>query len=72
MTTHIEYIKQAASTIIVTHRAERIARGSPSRGVGSGSRMRRFVCDCTPPVIVRTARDSFDAMCHHCTGEFHV
>lgn len=48
------------------------SRGGTSRGVGSGSRLRRFVCDCTPPVIVRTARDSFDATCHHCTGEFHV
>lgn len=47
-------------------------RGGTSRGAGSGSRMRRFVCDCNPPVIVRTARDTFDATCHHCTGEFHV
>ena len=46
-------------------------RGGTSRGTGSGSRMRRFICDCTPPVIVRTARDTFDATCHHCTGEFH-
>lgn len=47
-------------------------RGGTSRGAGSGSRMRRFVCDCVPPVIVRTARDSFDAHCDHCSEAFHV
>jgi hypothetical protein len=46
-------------------------RGGKSRGTGSGSRLRRFVCDCEPPVIVRVARDVFEAHCDCCNGAFH-
>jgi hypothetical protein len=46
-------------------------RGGQSRGTGSGSRLRRFVCDCEPPVIVRVARDVFEAHCDCCNGAFH-
>lgn len=46
-------------------------RGGQSRGQGSGSRLRRFVCDCEPPVIVRVARDEFAAHCDCCNGAFH-
>jgi hypothetical protein len=46
-------------------------RGGQSRGAGSGSRLRRFVCDCEPPVIVRVARDVFEAHCDCCNGAFH-
>jgi hypothetical protein len=43
-------------------------RGGKSRGVGSGSRLRLFQCECIPPVKVRVARDLFDANCN-CCGE---
>ena len=47
-------------------------RGGKSRGIGSGSRLRRYICECTPPVIVRVSRDDFAAHCDHCTESFHV
>lgn len=46
-------------------------RGGKSRGAGSGSRLRKFCCDCTPPIIARVARDEFDATCNICNGPFH-
>lgn len=47
------------------------SRGGTSRGAGSGSRMRKFVCGCEHPVIVRVARDEFDATCNICNDHFH-
>ena len=47
-------------------------RGGKSRGKGSGSRLRRYVCECDPPVIVRVSRDDFAAHCDHCSEAFHV
>jgi len=47
------------------------SRGGKSRGVGSGSRMRKFVCGCDTPVIVRVARDEFHAHCDICNAAFH-
>lgn len=47
------------------------SRGGKSRGAGSGSRMRKYVCDCEQPVIVRVARDDFHAHCDICTHAFH-
>lgn len=46
-------------------------RGGRSRGPGSGSRLRLFVCDCNPPVRVRVARDEFLATCLKCSKPFH-
>ena len=43
-------------------------RGGKSRGVGSGSRLRLYVCAC--PVRVRVASDSFDATCNVCHTAF--
>ena len=45
-------------------------RGGKSRGKGSGSRLRRYVCGCNPPVIVRVSRDNFHAHCDICTEAF--
>jgi hypothetical protein len=47
-------------------------RGGSTRGAGSGSRLRLFVCNCNPPVRVRVARDefSFYAMCLTCNSAF--
>ena len=47
-------------------------RGGKSRGPGSGSRLRLFVCDCNPPIRVRVARDedSFSALCLTCGSAF--
>ena len=46
-------------------------RGGKSRGAGSGSRLRKFICDCAPPVIVRASRDELDATCNCCGALFH-
>jgi hypothetical protein len=43
-------------------------RGGVSRGAGSGSRMRKYVCDCG--VIVRAARDNLNATCNDCGSAF--
>lgn len=45
------------------------SRGGQSFGKGSG-RMRKFVCDCTPPVIVRAGRDELAAHCDLCGSAF--
>lgn len=45
------------------------ARGGKSHGKGSG-RMRKYVCGCEHPVIVRVARDDFAAHCDHCGEPF--
>lgn len=44
------------------------AKGGKSRGTGSGSRLRKFVCDCG--VIARVARDEFNATCGDCGSGF--
>lgn len=46
-------------------------RGGTSRGIGSGSRLRLFVCDCPAPIKVRVARDAFDCTCNTCNSLFH-
>lgn len=43
-------------------------RGGKSRGKGSGSRLRKFTCDCG--VIVRAARDELHAHCDDCGSAF--
>lgn len=48
------------------------SRGGKSRGAGSGSRLRRYVCECAPPVIVRVSRDDFAAHCDICGESFRV
>jgi len=44
------------------------AKGGKSRGAGSGSRLRKFVCGCG--VIARVARDEFNATCGECNTAF--
>lgn len=46
-------------------------RGGKSRGPGSGSRLRKFVCSCVPPVILRASRDELNATCNDCGCQFH-
>jgi hypothetical protein len=46
------------------------AKGGKSRGTGSGSRLRKFVCACVPAVIARVARDEFNATCNACGTTF--
>lgn len=46
-------------------------RGGKSRGVGSGSRLRLFECECHKPVKVRLASDEFDATHNVCGKVFH-
>lgn len=43
-------------------------KGGKSRGKGSGSRLRKFTCDCG--VIARVARDEFKATCQLCGSAF--
>lgn len=43
-------------------------KGGKSRGTGSGSRLRKFVCGCG--VIARVARDEFNADCNDCGTSF--
>lgn len=45
-------------------------RGGKSRGVGSGSRLRLWECECVPVFKVRAARD-IDATCNCCNALFH-
>lgn len=45
-------------------------RGGTSRGVGSGSRLRLFVCACNPPVKARVSHDAFHATCEICKTAF--
>lgn len=44
------------------------SRGGRSRGKGSGSRLRKWVCDCG--VIARVSSDDFKATCGRCGTEF--
>lgn len=45
-------------------------RGGKSRGIGSGSRLRLFECECIPPLKVRVARDVFNCTCNDCNALF--
>lgn len=48
-------------------------RGGTSRGVGSGSRMRLYVCACPEGTIgrkVRVASDDWDATCNRCGSRY--
>lgn len=45
-------------------------RGGHSRGVGSGSRLRLFECECVPPLKVRVAHDTFNCTCNDCNNLF--
>lgn len=45
-------------------------KGGKSRGKGSGSRLRKWVCECPKPVIVRVSSDDFKAHCDHCNQAF--
>lgn len=45
-------------------------RGGKSRGPGSGSRLRLFVCKCEPAIRVRVARNEFFAVCLKCKRAF--
>lgn len=45
-------------------------RGGKSRGVGSGSRLRLFQCECVPAIKVRVASDVFDCTCNTCSTNF--
>jgi hypothetical protein len=47
-------------------------RGGQSRGVGSGSRMRLYHCQCEPPVKVRHAGDDLACTCKHCGSDFNL
>lgn len=46
-------------------------RGGKSRGVGSGSRLRKYVCECEPAVIIRASRDNLNCTCNECSALFH-
>lgn len=45
-------------------------KGGTSRGVGSGSRLRKFVCRCEPPLIIRASRDDAHCTCTLCNAEY--
>lgn len=45
-------------------------RGGKSRGRASGSRLRKYVCECARPVIARVASDDFRAHCDQCGSSF--
>ncbi len=45
-------------------------RGGTSRGAGSGSRLRLWVCGCAPIIRVRVASDDFRALCTRCGQAF--
>ena len=50
-------------------------RGGRSRGVGSGSRLRLWVCGCadgTPGRKVRVASDAWDATCNRCGTKYRL
>ena len=48
-------------------------KGGKSRGEGSGSRLRKWTCQCAPkPVIVRVASDTFAAHCDECGEAFQL
>jgi hypothetical protein len=43
-------------------------RGGTSRGTGSGSRLRKYTCDCG--IIIRAGRDNLQATCNECGTSF--
>jgi hypothetical protein len=45
-------------------------RGGKSRGVGSGSRLRKYVCACEVPQIIRASTDELDATHGPCNAKF--
>lgn len=45
-------------------------RGGHSRGIGSGSRMKLYMCECAPAVRVRHAGTTFHAHCDSCHAPF--
>ena len=45
-------------------------QGGTSRGPGSGSRLRLYMCECERSVHVRVASDDFRARCLVCESEF--
>lgn len=45
-------------------------RGGISRGLGSGSRLRLYVCECSKPIKARVASDEFNATCNVCKASF--
>lgn len=45
-------------------------RGGKSRGVGSGSRLRLWECECLPPIKLRVAKDELDITCNCCNSTF--
>lgn len=46
-------------------------RGGTSRGVGSGSRLRKYICACEPkPQIIRASTDELDCTCNRCHSDF--
>src|SRR5262249_3334491 len=48
-------------------------QGGTSRGPGSGSRLRLYMCECERPIKVRVASDDFQARCLSCESKFqHV
>lgn len=54
-----------------TCQAGRGTHGGKSFGPGSGSRLRRYICECVEPVIIRAARDDLAATCDLCNAHFH-
>jgi len=46
------------------------SRGGKSRGKGSGSRMKKYICQCEKPVIIRHAGDNLHAHCDDCSAPF--
>lgn len=47
-------------------------RGGKSRGVGSGSRLKLFVCDCEPPFKIRSGRSDLRCTCDMCNTRFQM
>jgi hypothetical protein len=47
------------------------SRGGKSRGKGSGSRMKKYICICEPPIIIRHAGDDLDCRCNVCKENFY-
>ena len=46
------------------------SREGKSRGPGTGSRLRLWLCQCEPPYRVRVASNDFKALCLRCRAEF--
>lgn len=48
-------------------------QGGKSRGPGSGSRLRLYMCECPePPNKARVASDNFNAQCLNCGSKFQL